>query len=53
MKIKLIRLILFITMAGLLLYMGHRPNELEYWAVIGCGVGLSLIGYFDGKGERK
>lgn len=53
MKIWLTRLILFIIMAGLLLYMGHRPNEWEYWAVIGCGVWIALVGYVDGKKERK
>lgn len=53
MKVWLTRLILFIIMAGLLLYMGHRPTEWEYWAVIGYGVGITLVGYVDGKGEMK
>lgn len=51
MKIWIIRLILFIIMAGLLLYMGHRPTEWEYWAVIGCGALLSVISYFEGRNQ--
>ena len=53
MKIWTARLILFIIMAGLLLYMGHRPDEWEYWAVIACGAGIGTVEYFNGKRERK
>lgn len=53
MKIWITRLILFIAMAGLLLYMGHRPTQWEYWAVIACRVGIGVVEYFNGKGKEN
>lgn len=45
MKLQLTRLLIFTIMCGLLLYMGYRPNEWEYLAVVACGVGIGIEEY--------
>lgn len=52
MKVNLLRTLFFIIMCGLLLYMGHRPNEWEYWSVVACGVGIGVVSYFDKRKEK-
>lgn len=52
MKLKIIRLIIFITLSGLLMYMGHYPNTWEFWAVIACAVGISITEYLE-KCKKK
>lgn len=49
MKIKIIRLILFIVSSGLLMHMGYCPNTWEFWAVIVCAGGISITEYIESK----
>lgn len=52
MKIKIIRLIIFIALSGLLMYMGHYPNNWEFWAVITCTGGISITEYLESKSRK-
>lgn len=52
MKLKLIRLILFIVLSGLLMYVGHYPNNWEFWAVIACAGGISITEYLESKSRK-
>lgn len=49
MKIKIIRLILFIALSGLLMFMGNYPNTWEFWVVMACAGGISITEYADRK----
>lgn len=52
MKTKIIRLILFIVLSGLLMYMGYYPNVWEFWAVIACTGGISITEYLESKRNK-
>lgn len=52
MKIKIVRLILFIVLSGLLMFMGHYPNTWEFWAVIACAGGISTTEYLENKNRK-
>lgn len=52
METKIIRLVLFIVLSALLMFIGHWPNTWEFWAVVACAGGISITEYFDGKNEK-
>lgn len=45
--LKISRLLLFIVLSGLLMYMGHYPNTWKFWAVVACAGLISILEYFD------
>lgn len=52
MKIKIIRLLLFIALSGLLMYMRHYPNAWEFWAVVACAGAISITEYIEQMNKK-
>ena len=52
MGFKILRLIFFIALSGLLMYIGHYPNTWEFWAVIACAGGISVTEYIENQNKK-
>lgn len=45
--VRLTKLLSFISLCGLLIYMGHNPFEWEFWAVVVCCSVIEITEYIE------